>query len=83
MIVNTFANCVQAYRSFNQWDPEYDLMREQFLASFPASVIVEGDYSELDMAVNWCLANIGEAAHHKHLEACNGQRRQIPRDRSD
>jgi len=60
MIVNTFERCVEAYRSFNAWDAEYDLMRRQFLASLPNSVIVEGEYSELDMAVNWCLTNIGQ-----------------------
>jgi hypothetical protein len=75
MVISTIENCVREYRTFDGWDAEYDIKREQFLASFANSVTVEGDYSELDMAVNWCLANLGPAdigSTWRHVEDSAG-----------
>jgi hypothetical protein len=80
MIVNTFENCVEEYRSFNGWDAEYDLLREQLLTSFPHSVTVEGDSAELDMAVEWCLVNTGAAdiaSTWKHVTDSAGHSQEI------
>lgn len=59
MKISTFENCIATYNEFNGWEPEFDRERNQILRVSPFSVIVEGDYLEYEMVVDWCSKMIG------------------------
>lgn len=60
MILATIEDCTQEYKDIGSWNTDEENKRQSELKVFPYSVIVEGDYSEVEMAQDWCSQNIGE-----------------------
>ena len=81
MKIDSFENCVNFYKSFDQWDEKFNLYHEKLLTELPFSLVIEGDFSELRQAINWCLNNIGKRSN-KNIDSENIDFRKLDQNSS-
>lgn len=73
MKINNLKNCIGAYRVSGDWEDQFEADRITILRNLTFSIVTEGACPELEMAVTWCLDNIGQRSSEIG-ENCNYRR---------
>lgn len=83
MKISTYKNCITAYTDgWSGWEDNFDIEREDSLKTFPHSIIVEGDTTEIDQAIMWCVKFIGQpdlTSDLVYLKNSTGELKEIKR----
>ena len=61
MKISTYENCFTSYTdNWSGWQSNFDVERKNSFLMFPYSVIIEGSFSDIDIAEAWCLKQVGK-----------------------
>jgi hypothetical protein len=60
MKINTIEYVTKHYTEHHDWDAQDENERKIALEKFPFSLVVEGNYPEADMAIEYCVKNFGD-----------------------